>query len=138
MEIFLVKTQSGALAPFDDADAQRMAKIKTNEVVRAEITKPRNLLFHKKFMALVRLVFENQERYNSIEDLLVEFKLKVGHYKEHITTDGKIVYVPKSISFSQMDEYEFKEFYNKALNVLGKIIKVDSETLREQIEQFYY
>jgi hypothetical protein len=74
MEIFLVKTQSGALAPFDDADAQRMAKIKTNEVVRAEITKPRNLLFHKKFMALVRLVFENQERYNSIEDLLVEFK----------------------------------------------------------------
>ena len=89
-------------------------------------------------MALVRLVFENQERYNSIEDLLVEFKLKVGHYKEHITTDGKIVYVPKSISFSQMDEYEFNEFYNKALNVLGKIIKVDSETLREQIEQFYY
>ncbi|HQC63267.1 MAG TPA: DUF1367 family protein [Candidatus Marinimicrobia bacterium] len=138
MEIFLVKTQSGVLAPFDDADAQRMAKIKTNEVVRAEITKPRNLLFHKKFMALVRLVFENQERYNSIEDLLVEFKLKVGHYKEHITTDGKIVYVPKSISFSQMDEYEFNEFYNKALNVLGKIIKVDSETLREQIEQFYY
>jgi hypothetical protein len=46
--------------------------------------------------------------------------------------------VPKSISFSQMDEYEFNEFYNKALNVLGKIIKVDSETLREQIEQFYY
>ena len=138
MEIFLVKTQSGVLAPFDDADAQRMAKIKTNEVVRAEITKPRNLLFHKKFMALVRLVFENQERYNSIEDLLVEFKLKVGNYKEHITTDGKIVYVPKSISFSQMDEYEFNEFYNKALNVLGKIIKVDSETLREQIEQFYY
>ena len=138
MEIFLVKTQSGVLAPFDDADAQRMAKIKTNEVVRAEITKPRNLLFHKKFMALVRLVFENQERYNSIEALLVEFKLKVGHYKEHITTDGKIVYVPKSISFSQMDEYEFNEFYNKALNVLGKIIKVDSETLREQIEQFYY
>ena len=138
MEIFLVKTQSGVLAPFDDAAAQRMAKIKTNEVVRAEITKPRNLLFHKKFMALVRLVFENQERYNSIEDLLVEFKLKVGHYKEHITTDGKIVYVPKSISFSQMDEYEFNEFYNKALNVLGKIIKVDSETLREQIEQFYY
>ena len=138
MDIFLVKMQSGVLAPFDDADAQRMAKIKTNEVVRAEITKPRNLLFHKKFMALVRLVFENQERYNSIEDLLVEFKLKVGHYKEHITTDGKIVYVPKSISFSQMDEYEFNEFYNKALNVLGKIIKVDSETLREQIEQFYY
>ena len=57
MEIFLVKTQSGVLAPFDYADAQRMATIKTNEVVRAEITKPRTLFFPQNFMALVRLVF---------------------------------------------------------------------------------
>lgn len=136
MEIFLVKSAFG-LKPYGDTDAEMLAKIKANEIVRAEITKPRNILFHKKFMALVRLVFDNQEKYTTIEDLLVEFKLKAGHYTEHITTKGKIIYIPKSISFGAMDEYEFGEFYTKALNILGKIINVESETLREQVEQFY-
>ena len=136
MEIFLTKTPDG-LKPFSDNDYDLLKKIKIGEVVRAEITKPRNLLFHKKFMALVRLVFDNQDRYDNIEDLLVELKLKAGHYQEHITTKGKIVYVPKSISFSAMDEYAFGEFYTNALNILGKIINVDSEKLREQVENFY-
>jgi len=136
MEIFLTKTPFG-LKPYSDTDNDLLKKIKFNEVVKAVITKPRNIQFHKKFMALVRLVFDNQNRYDNIEDLLVEFKLKAGHYQEHITTKGKIIYLPKSISFGAMDEYAFGEFYTNALNILGKIINVDSETLREQVENFY-
>jgi hypothetical protein len=136
MEIFLTKTPDG-LKPFSDTDYELLKKIKIGSTVKAEITKPRNIQFHKKFMALVRLVFDNQDLYDNIEDLLVEFKLKAGQYQEHITTKGKIVYVPKSISFGAMDEYAFGEFYTNALNILGKIINVESETLREQVEGFY-
>jgi len=69
--------------------------------------------------------------------LLVEVKLKVGHYQEYITTSGQVVYIPKSISFGAMDEYEFSDFFNRALSVCAKIINVSNETIEQQILSFY-
>ncbi len=136
MEVFLLKTPIG-LKAYSDIDADALKKIKIGEVVKAEITKPRNVKFHRKFMALMQLVFENQTQYAVFEDLLIEVKLKTGHYTEHITTNGVLIYVPKSISFASMDEYEFNDFYTKALNILGKLIKIETEDLRKQVDQFY-
>jgi len=136
MEIYLIKTGFG-LRGWTPEDEDKIRKIKANDVVKCELTKPRNVLFHRKFFALLQLTFENQTKYSNLEDLLIEVKLKVGHYQEYITASGQIVYIPKSISFGAMDEYEFSEFFNKALSVCAKIINVSNETIERQILSFY-
>ena len=132
MRVFLKKTFTG-LVPVDDQAAKCIKRFGQGEIVKCEIKKPRNYEFHKKAFALFTLVFDNQERYDTLEDLLVEFKLRTGHYKEHITARGVMVYVPKSISFAQMEECDFQEFYSKAINVALKYFIPGST--REEIDR---
>ncbi len=116
MEIDLIKRE-GAFIPSLDEDFEKAKTIRYGQIVRVKLTKPRNSLFHRKFMALMQFLFQNQERYKTLKDLIVEIKLKTGHYQEHVTLKGKIVYVPKSISFAKMDEHEFRIFYSKTIDV---------------------
>jgi hypothetical protein len=132
MKIYLRKTLKG-LQPADDEAAKCIKRFAQGDTFECEIKKPRNYEFHKKAFALFTLVFDNQERYDTLEDLLVEFKLRTGHYKEHITARGVMVYVPKSISFAQMEECDFQEFYSKAINVALKYFIPGST--REEIDR---
>jgi len=116
-EVFLKRTQSG-FEPDAEHDAVIVQKIPFGHVVKAVITRPRNLQFHRKWWALVNVTFNNQDKYDTIEDYYLELKLKTGHYREHITTKGKIIYVPKSMSFASCDELEFSERYSRAIDVI--------------------
>lgn len=117
MKVNLIRNQMGFIAS-THIDEDKMSYIKIGDVVNVEMKKPRNGKFHRKFFALVGFVFESQERYKTTDDLLIEIKLKAGHYQEHITTKGIIIYVPKSISFASMDGYEFDEFYKKVTQIV--------------------
>lgn len=113
--------------PDDDSTVDQLQKLKAGEVVRVEYKRPRNVQFHRKFMALVNLVFDNQDKYANREDLLTELKLQVGHYEEHITLGGKVIYQPKSISFASMDNDEFSTFYSKVVDVVLRFFLTDME-----------
>lgn len=130
------KKIGGALIPDDDATVDQLQKLKVGEVVRVEYKRPRNVKFHRKFMALVNLVFDNQEKYNNREALLTELKLQVGHYEEHITLGGKVVYQPKSISFASMDEDEFTQFYSKVVDVVLRyfLTGMDEDELNSMVD----
>lgn len=112
------KKIGGALVPDDDATVDQLQKRKAGTVYLVEFSVPRNIKFHRKFQALVNLVFDNQDKYSNREDLLTELKLQVGHYEEHITLGGRVIYQPKSISFASMDEDEFSTFYSKVIDVV--------------------
>lgn len=115
-ELWFLKTVDGLLRPSSDDDTEKLKRFRAGDVIRAEVVRPRNGQHHRKAMALLKLVFENQERYETFEDLLVEFKLRTGHYQEHLTVKGKVVYIPKSIAFANMDQDEFSEWYGKAIS----------------------
>lgn len=53
MEIHLVRTSTG-LRPYSDDDYEEMKKIKVGAIVKANIVRPRNVKFHRKFFALIR------------------------------------------------------------------------------------
>lgn len=127
MKGYFHKCEGGHLAPDDQDTIELMQGIKTGEVLWVEYKKPRNYKFLKKFRALVQLVFDNQDKYHNKEDLVVELKLQVGHYQEHITLGGRVTYQPKSISFANMDELEFGVFYNRVVDVVLKHFLKDME-----------
>jgi len=118
MNIALVKTPSGSFIPATNQDNEWCDRIGQGELIHGKFTKMRNGAFHRKFMSMVQYVYQNQDKHQCFEDLLVEIKIRTGHYKEHIRESGEIVYAPKSISFAKMDEIEFSDFYNKAIKAV--------------------
>jgi len=136
-KVFLIKTNTGFI-PSSDMDKEITDKIGMGEEIEVLLRKARNPKFHRKFFAMLNVVLQNQEKYTILEDLLTEVKIRIGHYKEYITTDGQVVYMPKSISFENMDDIQFEKFYNKTIDSIldGKIIKLDKDELLLAIMDF--
>lgn len=105
------------------------------QYVKVEISEPRNYEFHKKFFAMCKVV-SLHERIN-IDVVRSEIAIKLGHH--HEPTKWKIDnveywhFVAKSISFAQMSEDDFKEFYENAKLVVCEIWDFDKEALEELI-----
>lgn len=113
--IILRKRLGGSLEPTDDMGREALRKIAIGAVVKCDITKPRNIHFHRKFFAMLQLIFENQDWYKSPEQLLEVCKHRIGHVEVIKTKHGEVTR-SKSISFAQMDELAFSDFYDRAVN----------------------
>lgn len=140
MEVLLKKTWEG-FVPADEEALEALSKIKVGEVVKASIVKPRNVGFHRKFFAMARLVFDNQDQYDNFNVFLnIVVKTITGHVdtviKEH---NGKtyVAYVPKSISFAAMDQHEFEDFYWRALDGLCRryMHDTDPDTVDQRVTE---
>lgn len=120
---------------------------KIGDVCRMEIKKPRSIKQHNKFFAFLSVVYNNQELYPSMPALLTDIKLKVGHFDKHVSYKldketgvyvDKIVYIPKSVSFSAMDQVKFMQFMDRAYDVvLDEIIPdMNRPALERAVEDF--
>ena len=101
-----------------DATAQRQCQergYKPGDLVRAELTKPRNLGFHRLAHAIGRLVLENIEGFTgTAHDVLKRLQRESGVCCDEQEVDlgqfGKIpVKVARSLAFDDLDEVEFRE-----------------------------
>lgn len=135
--IALVRTLSG-FKPAYDSDIELSKKIKLNEVYVYDFKKPRNYEFHKKFFALVNMVFQNQEQYTNIEDLRKDLIIESGNYYLRYDFLGVEIREAKSISFSSMDDIMFSELYNSVIDVIIKYFHFDKQEIIENIEKYYW
>jgi len=122
----LMRHDGTYLIPSSAESVEAYEKLKEGEYT-VEVRKARNPGHHRKGFKLLHLAFENQEKYDTFEHFVTEIKLQCGWYEEHVTLGGKTIYQPKSLSFADMDQTEFEEFYNKALRVLTKYFGYDVE-----------
>jgi hypothetical protein len=137
MKLHVIKTQTG-LKPAYNSDYEVYSKIHLNEVFEIEYKKPRNLLFHRKYFALMKLAFENQTDYRNLNDLRRDISIVAGYYDEVVNkVTGEVYKMPKSISFAQMDEIEFSELYEKTKDVICKWLGVADESIEEEIYQYF-
>jgi hypothetical protein len=117
MKLHLVKRPDSCLEPDTDLDREHLRKVKIGSVLSVEAKKPRNSQHHRKLFKLLDLMFQNQQRYTSVEHMLVDIKIKAGHFDEYITREGQLVYVPKSISYGSMEQHDFERFYDRVLDI---------------------
>ena len=143
MKILCVVTATG-LAPKYDSDREEFKKLKRNSEVVVEIKKGRNIEFHKKYFALLKLTYDNFPEWledtlnvHSIEDLRTRIKIDLGLYEVSHYGNQSII-IPKSIAFDKMDETEFEKFYNMSVNhILKNYLKgVSNEQIEEEIWKF--
>lgn len=119
---FVAIKQLGVLRPTDEAGEESLRKVKTGALVEIEIKQPRNLQHHRKFFAMLNIVFQNQEHYKTSEMLLIACKFGVGHVDVIRTKRGEYQ-IPKSISFHAMSQDDFSKFYDAAVDwVISDVI----------------
>lgn len=126
------------LVPVNEAAVEKLRKIDPSKPVKAKITRARIKKHHKLVMTvLMKMVYPNQDRYDNQKDFLTEVKLRCGWYQEHITANGNIVYIPKSISFEDCPEDDFAEFHERLKVVIPKyfISGVSMEELEDMVRR---
>jgi hypothetical protein len=110
--------ERNSLVPADSFSAEALDAMKNGEVVRAVVTRPRNEKHHRKFFALLNVVFEAQDRYPTLDRLLHAIKIGVGLYELVPLTKTQTVIDVGSISFASMDQAEFTNFYDKVVKLI--------------------
>lgn len=157
-QVLLINQAEGApvkcIVPSGYHDQTEFEKLKVGNEYKIDARKARNPDHHRKAFALINLIFDSQERYTTVEDMLVELKLRTGWYEEHISgrpnpffnavaamirrtvptapmrnsliralkkiamsAESRVIYVPKSISFADMDQTQFEEFYDRVMDL---------------------
>ena len=144
MKILLQNTAMG-LIPMYGTDYDERKKLKIGEIYSAEIKKPRNYKFHKKYFALLNMAYENlneemTRRFPSFENFRSAVQVMAGHYDTSWLLDtGEEIIIPKSISFSSMNEFEFTKMYDNLFSVLMKNVFTGSnkDLIEQQLTNFY-
>ena len=117
MIVWMEKRADGTIVPSTEMDEQRMKRFKVDTGFRADIKEIRNYGNWKRFRVFINTILENQDKYTNEKDLLVEMKIRVGHYRTHIKHDGEVVYIPKSFSFDDVEEKDFRDIFSKCIQV---------------------
>lgn len=136
----LVKTSMG-LSPYTDEDVIELRRVGIGDILQAKALDQRNVQHHRKFFALIRVVYDNMpEQFDSHfptqDDLRHELIKRAGFYKEYIDLKGKKQYRAESISFDSMGQKRFDDLYNRVLDVVVQWFLFDRDVLEGEIMQF--
>lgn len=87
--------------------------------------------------ALYNMVFQNQERYTTLDALRHDITIEAGYYSERVNIWGEVVKEPNSISFANMDDVEFSDLYNRSIDTIVKHFHFDKQLIIDEIEQYF-
>ena len=137
MVMILMERRGSALYPIEEQGQNVVGRLPQREYLKVMVTQPRNLAHHRKFFAMLQLVFNNQERYGCFDHFLDALKIALGHCETSILLDGTPHYKPKSISFTNMDQTAFDEFYNQACDFVAAHVVpgLTSDAIKREVEE---
>jgi len=147
MDIFVIKTPSGALMPASESDREQLRKIKTGQPCRVTLRRVRNYEFHKKFFALMQFAYDNWEpphnevAHKDFDRFRKDVTILAGYYDQTLRLDGETRVEAKSIAFHAMSEDDFEKLYVACIEVITKYVlrTYSGDQLRavlEQVEEF--
>lgn len=134
MKIYM-KRKAHQFEPLFLSDLEKLCKIKENDWVEVSIKKKRNIKFHRKFFALLNMIFENQHYFTTLEDLREWLTIEAGHYKSVRTPRG-MTKMAKSISFANMDEHDFNQFYQSFCDAIIREFNFNQKDIEDNILNF--
>lgn len=137
MKLYLVKQYDNSFKLAHDSDYELSKKIKPMALVECNITQPRNIAFHKKFFALINLVYQNQEHFKSVDKLRKDLIILSGYVDTTTSIDGTVRVEAKSISFASMSQLDFDNLYSAILDTIQKYFSFDRESVQNEIDQYF-
>lgn len=144
MKAVLIKTVQGLHGATDDDEAvwqafrRKLDRMKPGTYLRMEWATPRSGPQHRKIFALITLITENSEVYDTKPKALVAIKLAAGYFDPYVDpTTGQMTKVPHSIAFESMEQDAFNHFFSEAVTAICSVIlpKLDEATAYRLIDQ---
>jgi hypothetical protein len=144
--LYLRKLYS-SFVPTDELSAEAMESMPMNAEFKAELTRPRDLIRHKRAFALLKAVYnawdvserehKGQKVAKNIDSLREDMTILAGFYTVEYKWDGSLRLKAKSWAFANMEEEEFGQLYSRLIDVaLTKILSNYSrEDLDEQVNR---
>ncbi len=120
------------------AYAMESSKFSNNDIVRADIKRPRHPGHHRKYFAMLGLVHEASnvsDLYATVDKLHQAIKGALGYYEDVRLPDGKVFQVVDSIAFENMGQDEFQAYYDRAVDLIVTQIvpNLDREDLEREV-----
>lgn len=133
-DVELLRTDDG-LEPANDEAREAIKNYPFGSYVLADLVKPRNPQFHRCFFALLRFGYRYWEppEYIDVDGVPVSVTKSFESFKDDviimagfseavIKLNGEAALRPKSISFSNMEEGEFREVFKRVKDVIWRLI----------------
>jgi hypothetical protein len=117
-ETLYMRRQLGALRPSDPASAEVLERLPADEDVRVEVFRPRNVKLHRKFFALLQVVYPHQNLYPTFDTFRAAIEVALGYGDSVKVGKGRTIIVPKSISFAKLDQAGFEQLYERAVDLI--------------------
>lgn len=146
MNVKLCK-EDGYLYPALGEDKEVLDKIPEGEMFGANILRIRDPKTHRRYFALLKIAFENQQppfsgdnEFQDFDNFRKYFEMKAGYYQK-VKVPGKdqgkfiTLYWPKSISYASLDEDAFKEVFSNVMDQIAKIFGFDPNTMEDEINK---
>jgi hypothetical protein len=111
-----MRTLAG-LVPWNEAASDALRGLALGAKVKAEVKRPRNPGHHDKYWALCSKIADAIPGEYTAENISDVLKIKAGHSTAVQTKDG-VIFLPKSIAWSKMDQPAFAKFYERCLVVI--------------------
>lgn len=107
-----------ALVAVDPEADAALAAFQFGDGVRVQPKSPRNAAQHRLFFALLNKVIEGGGWEGTLDGLLTTVKIRLGHIDRVDCGAYGTQIIPKSISFAQMPQNKFREFFDRAAHLL--------------------
>ena len=122
------------LSPADDAAREMLAGLAIGKMVKASVSRPRNLRHHRLFWALASTIADSIGA--SREAVADVIKIRTGHFTV-VQAKSERYRFPKSISFARMDQAQFNEFFKECCRVVTEefLPHMKPSDLTREIEQ---
>lgn len=138
--IWLVKDGNGLLHPFQDNDYELVSKMKVGEETSFTHRRIRTAGLHRKYFALIKLAYENQDHYKDIYVFRKVLEMRAGYYTPIKTERGHDLAIPKSIAYSELDQTGFEALYNSVFSEVEKLLNLvtseDKESFINELMRF--
>lgn len=108
-----------AMWPFANFDLELITgRFKKGDSVYVQFKNARSLPRQRLYWSLVRQVFKNNTHFGSENSLHKMLLLACGVTEPLFTVDGDIQLLPSSTAFEAMEEDEFRQYFDKAMEII--------------------
>lgn len=118
--IHVTKDDTGKLVGCGEKDRKayatfkaRLTELENGEIFTIDYFFPRNPKLHGLHFALLTAIYDAQEQFADPDQLRLWLQVGAGHAEFVPGPTGKMVALPKSISFKAVDDADFQEHHEK-------------------------
>lgn len=137
MKLNIVKRPDGLFELLPENDYDKVVKMQPGEILEVRAEKVRSPLNHRRFFAMLNIVYENQNHFKNIDSMRRWLICKSGRFREYTAPNGNKWYEHESMNYASMDEEAFAKLKQDVADVaLAELLNgMTQDELWRQVEE---